>query len=389
MTGDLPKIEQDQAAAPYAQEIEYALTLQRMINAVNQDPAQMRMAIYGLARARMDADTARLERSERERLLNSLETAIRGVETFSQRRGDVERLSPPSPDSRIGQQRLASTAVTRVEPIDTESRDIHLPYEAYPTSEIQVVEVRSASRLPLILSAFAVLLAGAVLGLGYYYEPLSRLSNQIGLSWKPGVIRDVAPPTASVAPVSVAPVSTAPKDPGLPKPSNYGVYALNGDTLSELSLVLERAPDKRIAMSTPINEPSRTNVADGKVRFILFRRDLVGNAPERIDVRVVARVVRALKFDSKGKPNFTSVSDSWNIRNISYELRVRPVSDNPEMLLVQSDKPDFELSPGRYVLVLKEQPYDFTVAGKITDAAQCLERTDAMNGSFYSECQKP
>jgi len=38
---------------------------------------------------------------------------------------------------------------------------------------------------------------------------------------------------------------------------------------------------------------------------------------------------------------------------------------------------------------LKDQPYDFTVAGEITDAAQCLERTDAMNGSFYSECQKP
>lgn len=376
MTGELPKIEQDQTIAPYAQEIEYALTLQRMINAVNQDPAQMRMAIYSLARARMNTDTARLGRSERERLLNSLETAIQGVENFSQRRDGIERLSPPSAES--------SAAVTRVEPIDAKSRDILVPNEAYPTSEIQVVEVRSASRLPLILSTFALLLAGTVLGLGYYHQPLSRLSDQIGLSWKPDEVRDVAPPTASVAPVSAAP-----KEPGLPKPSNYGVYALNGDTLSELSLVLERAPDKRIAMSTPITEPSRTNVADGKVRFILFRRDLVGNAPERIDVRVVARVVRALKFDSKGKPNFTSVSDSWNIRNISYELRVRPVSDNPEMLLVQSDKPDFELSPGRYVLVLKEQPYDFTVAGKITDAAQCLERTDAMNGSFYSECQKP
>ena len=229
----------------------------------------------------------------------------------------------------------------------------------------------------------ALLLAGGVLGLGYYHERLSRLSNQAGLSGKPGELRDVAPPTASEAPAAAAP-----KDPGFPKPSNYGVYALNGDTLSELSIVLERAPDKRIAMSTPINEPSRTNIADGKVRFVLFRRDLVGNAPERIDVRVVARVVRALKFDSKGKPNFTPVSDSWNIRNVSHELRVRPISDNPEMLLVQSEKPDFELSPGRYVLVLKEQPYDFTVEGKITDAAQCLERTDAMNGSFYSECQK-
>ena len=389
MTGELPKIDQDQTPAPFAQEIEYALTLQRMINVVNQDPAQMRMAIYGLARARIDADTERLDGSERGRLLNALETAIQGVENFSQRRDDVERLlPPPSAQSQIGQQRHASTAVTRVEPIDPKSRDILVPNEAYPTSEIQVVEVRSASRLPLILSTFVLLLAGAALGLGYYHERLSRLSERAGLSSNPGAVRDVAPPTASEAPASAA-SRAAPKDPGFPKPSDYGVYALNGDTLSELSVVLERAPDKRIAMSTPINEPSRTNVADGKVRFILFRRDLVGNAPERIDVRVVARVVRALQFDSKGKPNFTSVSDSWNVRNISYELRVRPIPDNPEMLLVQSEKPDFELSPGRYVLVLKEQAYDFTVAGEITDAAQCLERTDAMNGSFYSECQKP
>jgi hypothetical protein len=49
----------------------------------------------------------------------------------------------------------------------------------------------------------------------------------------------------------------------------------------------------------------------------------------------------------------------------------------------------FVLPPGRYVLVLKDQSYDFTVAGTVTDLAQCLERTDAANGEFYSECQKP
>jgi hypothetical protein len=384
MTGELPKVEQDETPAPYAQEIEYALMLQRMINIANQDPVQMRMAVYGLARARMKTETLQLVRSERERLLNSLETAIQGVENFSQRRDEIERLPPPS-----AQQHHASTAVARVEPIVSEPRDILVPNEAYPPSsyppaEVQIVEVRSPSRWPLILFTFAVLLMGATLGLGYYHERLTRLSSQAGLSSKSGAVPDVAPPAASEAPASAAP-----KGPGFPTPSDYGVYALNGDTLSELSIVLERAPDKRIAMSTPINEPSRTNIADGKVRFILFRRDLVGNAPERVDVRVVARVVRALTFDSKGKANFTAVSDSWNIRNISYELRVRPVPGNPEMLLVQSDKPDFELSPGRYVLVLKDQPYDFTVAGEITDAAQCLERTDAMNGSFYSECKQP
>jgi hypothetical protein len=58
------------------------------------------------------------------------------------------------------------------------------------------------------------------------------------------------------------------------------------------------------------------------------------------------------------------------------------------MLLVQSEKADFALPAGRYVLVLRDQGYDFTVAGKVTDLAQCLERTDAANGEFYSECQK-
>jgi hypothetical protein len=130
-------------------------------------------------------------------------------------------------------------------------------------------------------------------------------------------------------------------------------------------------------------------LTNGKARFILFRRDLAGNAPDRMDVRVVARVVRALTFDAKGKPGYSPVSDAWNIRNISYEFRVRPIAGNPEMLLVQSDKPDFTLGPGRYVLVLKDQGYEFTVAGKVTDVAQCLERTDAANGAFFSECQKP
>jgi hypothetical protein len=148
-------------------------------------------------------------------------------------------------------------------------------------------------------------------------------------------------------------------------------------------------PDKRVALSTPLSEPSRTMLPDGKAKFVVFRRDLAGSVPERVDVRVVARVTRALKFDSKGKPSFSPVSDAWNIRNLSFEFRVRPVAGNPEMLLIQAENPDFSLPAGRYALALRNQGYEFTVAGKVTDAWQCLERTDAANGSFYSDCQKP
>ena len=58
------------------------------------------------------------------------------------------------------------------------------------------------------------------------------------------------------------------------------------------------------------------------------------------------------------------------------------------MLLVQPKDADFTLPAGRYVLALKNQGYDFTVAGKMTHPSQCLERTDAANGTFYSDCQK-
>jgi hypothetical protein len=192
-------------------------------------------------------------------------------------------------------------------------------------------------------------------------------------------------PAASDAKIAAASSNAPP----FPLPSDYGVYALSKEALSELQLLPEQVPDKRVAMSTPVSQPSRTTLADGKAKFVVFRRDIAGNAPDRMDVRVVARVVRALTFDAKGKASFSPVSDAWNIRNKSYEFRVRPVAGNPEMLLVQPENADFALPPGRYVLVLKNQGYDFTVAGKITDPAQCLERTDAANGAFYSDCQNP
>lgn len=173
-----------------------------------------------------------------------------------------------------------------------------------------------------------------------------------------------------------------------PLPSDYGVYAVSNAALSELYLLPEQVPDKRVAMSTPVTQPSRTILPDGKTKFVVFRRDLAGNAPNRIEVRVVARVVRALTFDAKGKASFSPVSDAWNIRNSSFEFRVRPIAGNPEMLLVQPENADFALPAGRYVLALKNQGYDFTVAGKVTDPSQCLERTDAANGIFYSDCQK-
>ena len=142
-------------------------------------------------------------------------------------------------------------------------------------------------------------------------------------------------------------------------------------------------------MSALIKTPSRADLPDGRAAFIVFRRDIATSAPDRVSVRVIAKVERAMTFDSRGSANIAEVEDEWAIRNISYELRVMPVNENPEMLLLQPENSEFELPSGRYGLVLKGQAYDFTVAGSATEASHCLERTVAAHGTFYSECRNP
>jgi len=141
-------------------------------------------------------------------------------------------------------------------------------------------------------------------------------------------------------------------------------------------------------MSTPINAPSHITLPDGKLTFIVYRRDIANAAPERVPVRVIAKVMRTMAFNA-GQANTTSVGDQWTIRGTSYDLRVAPVTDNAEMLMLRPENPDFVFPAGRYGLVLKGQAYDFTVAGEIVEPAQCLERVEAANGAFYSECRHP
>jgi hypothetical protein len=119
----------------------------------------------------------------------------------------------------------------------------------------------------------------------------------------------------------------------------------------------------------------------------VFRRDVANSPPDRTAVRVVAKIKQSLKFARTGKAETARLDDVWTVRNISYDFRVAPIRENPEMLLLRPENPEVGFAPGRYALVVKGQAYDFTVAGEITEIAQCLERTEAANGTFYFECR--
>ena len=43
------------------------------------------------------------------------------------------------------------------------------------------------------------------------------------------------------------------------------------------------------------------------------------------------------------------------------------------MLMIRPENPNFVFPAGRYGLVIKGQAYDFTVAGPVTEPAQCLK----------------
>jgi len=146
-------------------------------------------------------------------------------------------------------------------------------------------------------------------------------------------------------------------------------------------------PTQGFSFSTPINKPSHTILPDGRVVFVVFRRDLTTSAPDRVSVRAVAKITSGITFDAKGKAGIAILEDVWTIRNVSYQFRVAPLGENSEMFVFRPETSDFIFPAGRYALVLKGQAYDFTVTGTITEAAQCLERIEAANGTFYSECR--
>lgn len=370
-------------------EIDFALLLADLIRTIERDPEQLRLTIYAFARVKLANELSWATPSERESLLHSLEVAIRGVEKFSKRSEQVsvfsetKALSGPVVGDYVNDEYELSGAIpenSREIPEIKRETPVHfVEVEAIP-SRRPIFSPRKAAASLLLLFVFGGILAGTMV-LGSVFLMRDRIVQTIS----PVASEKVAQHTIDTLPKAV-PAPPPPSE--FPIPADYGVYAVDNGALKELEVLSEQVPDKRIAMSTPITQPSRTNLPDGRVKFVVYRRDLASNAPERVDVRVVAQVTRALTFDSKGKPTTAPVSGAWNIRNITFGLRVRPLPGNSEMLLIQPESADFLLKPGRYVLVLKNQGYDFTVAGKITDPAQCLERTEAANGVFYSECQK-
>jgi hypothetical protein len=137
-----------------------------------------------------------------------------------------------------------------------------------------------------------------------------------------------------------------------------------------------------------IVEPGRSVITPGTLTFVVFPRDLVSNSPEKVPLRIAARVARSMNFDSAGKAVMTTpATETWIIRDQGYNLRVSPLRENAEMVMLRSEDPEFSFPSGRYELMLGGQAYDFVVAGEVTDPAHCVEGVATVRGPVFYECK--
>jgi hypothetical protein len=391
MTAEPQEIVSGKNLAAKSSEVDFAIVLSRVIASIENDPAQLRSAVYELARIKLQTELS-INVTEKRDLALALEAAIERVETVSSKHDHVKLLQSLGRFTNRSEVHACEVTIGGGEAAPIIK---HLP--SFLTRAIDGTRKVESSRhwmgaAPLVRAAVVAVLAIVLCTvLDRHFGVFGRQSPQPFATVVHKVERPEAKPVIQASADGVQTPLTTPSTQslGFPLPSVYGIYAVSGGQLHELEPLVGRVPDQRIFMSTPVKTPSRTVLPDGRAVFIIYRRDTANGAPERVSVRVIAKVLRAMTFNTAGTASTTNVQDTWTIRNISYDFRVAPLGEGSEMLVIRPESEDFVFPAGRYGLVIKGQAYDFTIAGPITEPVQCLEGIKAENGTFYSECRRP
>jgi hypothetical protein len=396
MTSNLPQVASSNHLPAHSLEVDFGIVLARMLENLKSDPSELRNAAYELARIKLQKEcwlrNPPLTVLEMRRALLALEVAIERVEA-GQSRADAlllqpsnrliesQEILPPEPMTRPHDPPKAADHAILAEPGSSRLKSTWLRGRAMSMLKAVATATLAVALFVILDRQFAF-----VRSPGETVAPVTQKTGELGSDPGSGAFSPVTRPQApGVALPSVSPSRSS----GLALPTVYGVYASNNGQLHELDVLPGRVPDQRVLISAAITKPGHTIFPDGKIVFVVFRRDLATNPPDRVAVRVIAKIAREMKVGQTGQMITTALDDVWVIRNKSYEFRVAPLSENPDMLVIQPENSDFVFPAGRHGLVLKGQAYDFSVAGPVMDPAYCLERLEGANGIFYSECRKP
>jgi len=288
MTSPPQEIVSEKNLAAKSSEVDFAIVLTRVITSIENDPAQLRNAVYELARIKLQTElsqrAAPIDGSNKGDLASALESAIERVETVYSKHNHLrvlQSLNRRTNNSGIG---ASEIAIEEREPAlmirAPRSRTAHLPnfLTAVAGSSPKVKHSwHWMGAAPLLRAAMVAIFAVVVcVVLDRQFNILGRQAPQLFAS----VVQKVEKlETKRIVQASAGDLqlktTPAPQSLGFPVPSVYGVYAVGGGKLYELEPLVGRVPDQRVFMSTPIKTASRTVLADGRAVFIIYRRDAV------------------------------------------------------------------------------------------------------------------
>jgi hypothetical protein len=147
----------------------------------------------------------------------------------------------------------------------------------------------------------------------------------------------------------------------LPLPVAYGVYAVADGRLTELEPLTIKVIGHGIAPTGVISAASKVRLPNGRIQFVIFKRELVNDAPEKVIVQTIAPVTPAQSLSEK--EIVENQNGSWAIGNSSYQMKVAPIGGNRGMIVIRPADSKFSFPAGRYALILNRLAYDFSVAG--------------------------
>jgi hypothetical protein len=396
MSGDVPvNTDQRNANVPAsAKPLDYYSILREAIQQAEQNSAQLRALVYERLRFNLKREAlfgySSMGLAELVRQVNDLELAIARIEASS-----VD--DSPSPVYRKQAELLETTHSSSSKavqfmpprPIPPLHAGLHpiqwaKNFQHNRRPEEVVLYARGANQFIGIVFLGIVFIGTVIIAGTLWYS--SKVSPQIEIANKFPKTDETVAKRSSPSEDNAALTDSSPTVP-FPLPPSFGIYALTDNKLIELEALPINIPDLRVALSAEIKKSSITTISDNKPAFILFRRDLLNNAPQKITLRVVARMVRETKIVG-GKVTVTKIEAAWRIRNISHELKVSPIPGQREMVIARPDD-NVSLAPGRYALVLNRVGYDFTIDGPVQPLEFCLEGFETANGSVFTQCRIP